>query len=153
MEGVGRAWLGPAGALTLEFDTHLLAALARREFVPGSLRLWGAPEVEWAVPEADSAGTGGRVLCARGVPFSLGYVTIVDIFNQLSGGQVETVVRVTLATGQAAELARRRSEGLELEGRPVEVTEWREAPRRRLERGPAALQRAPGTGPLMAGQG
>ena len=56
------------------------------------------------------------------MPFSLSYSTIVDIFNQLSGGHVV----VTLATGQ--------SKGLELEGRPVEVTEWREAPRRRLER-------------------
>jgi hypothetical protein len=124
VEGVSHTWLG---SLVLEFATHQLAALARRQLVPGSLRLWGGPEVrqvELAVPEADSAGTGGRVLCARGVPFSLGYSTIVDIFNQLSGGQVV----VTLATGQ--------SEGLELEGRPVEVTEWREAPRRRLERGP-----------------
>ena len=159
VEGVSHTWLGRAGALVLEFATHRLAALARRQLVPGSLRLWGGPEVRqvgWAVPEADSAGTGGRVLCARGVPFSLGYGTILDIFNQLSGGQVETVVRagglvvVTLATGHAVELARHRSEGLELEGRPVEVTEWREVPRRRLERGPAALLRAPGTGPLLA---
>ena len=53
VEGVARVSLS-RGGLELEFQSHRLAALARRLLVPGSLRLWGEAAVrgvEWAEPE------------------------------------------------------------------------------------------------------
>ena len=44
VEGVSKVWLRGSW-LQLEFDTHRFAALARRQLVPGSIRLWGRIKV------------------------------------------------------------------------------------------------------------
>ena len=70
VEGVSRVWLRSSW-LQLEFETHRFAALARRQLVPGSVRLWGRVEVrgvEWAEPETEVSMSKGRVLCARNIP-------------------------------------------------------------------------------------
>jgi len=145
VEGVSKVWLRGSW-LQLEFDTHRFAALARRQLVPGSVRLWGRVEVrgvEWAEPETEVSTSKGRVLCARNIPTSFPYSRLVDIFNQLSDGQVETVMRmgsltlVTLLTSEAATLARQRSAGVVIAGALLQVEEWHApaAPRRRVDRG------------------
>jgi len=145
VEGVSKVWLRGSW-LQLEFDTHRFAALARRQLVPGSVRLWGRVEVrgvEWAEPETEVSTSKGRVLCARNIPTSFPYSRLVDIFNQLSDNQVETVMRVgsmtlvTLLTSEAATLVRQRSVGLVIAGVALQVDEWHApaAPRRRVDRG------------------
>jgi len=145
VEGVSKVWLRGSW-LQLEFDTHRFAALARRQLVPGSVRLWGRVEVrgvEWAEPETEVSTSKGRVLCARNIPTSFPYSRLVDIFNQFSDGQVETVMRVgsmtlvTLLTSEAATLARQRSVGVVIAGAVLQVEEWHAsaAPRRRVDRG------------------
>ena len=97
--------------------------------------------VEWAEPETEVSTCKGRVLCARNIPTSFPYSRLVDIFNQLSDGQVrriadllnialnqvETVMRVgsmtlvTLLTSEAATLTRQRSEGVVVAGAVLQV--------------------------------
>ena len=144
VEGVAGARLRGGSWLQLDFSSHRLAALARRQLVPATLRLWGQVEVrgvEWATPEDYTISTPSRVLAVRNLPPSLAYGKTVDLFNQLSDGQVEAVVRtaavvlVTLATSEAARLVVARSEGLELGSGRVEVAEYRTQPSRRVDRG------------------
>jgi len=144
--------------LQLDFSSHRLAALARRQLVPATLRLWGEVEVrgvEWATPEDYTASTPSRVLAVRNLPPSLAYGKAVDLFNQLSDGQVEAVVRtaavvlVTLATSEAAGLVVARSEGLELGSGRVEVAEYRTQPSRRVDRGYVLPSSRPSPGPLQ----
>ena len=144
VEGVAGARLRGGSWLQLDFSSHRLAALARRQLVPATLRLWGQVEVrgvEWATPEDYTTSTPSRVLAVRNLPPSLAYGKTVDLFNQLSDGQVEAVVRtaavvlVTLATSEAARLVVARSEGLELGSGRVEVAEYRTQPSRRVDRG------------------
>ena len=47
--------------------------------------------VEWAEPETEVSTSKGRVLCARNIPISFPYSRLVDMFNQLSDGQVRII--------------------------------------------------------------
>ena len=71
VEGVSKVWLRGSW-LQLEFETHRFAALARRQLVPGSMRLWGRVEVrgvEWAKPETSVSTSKGRyALCQEYSP-------------------------------------------------------------------------------------
>ena len=131
VEGVSKVWLRGSW-LQLEFETHRFAALARRQLVPGSVRLWGRCEVrgvEWAEPESEVSTSKSRVLCARNIPPSFPYSRLVDIFNQLSNGQVDNVMRVgsvtlvTLLSSEAATLVKQRSVGMNVAGEPLQVEE------------------------------
>ena len=44
--------------------------------------------VEWAEPETEVSTSKGRVLCVKNVPTSFPYSRLVDLFNELSEGQV-----------------------------------------------------------------
>ena len=44
VEGLSKVWLRGSW-LQFKFETHRFAALARRQLVPGSMRLWGRVEV------------------------------------------------------------------------------------------------------------
>ena len=44
--------------------------------------------MEWAEPETEVSTSKGRVLCARNIPTSFPYSRLVDLFNELSEGQV-----------------------------------------------------------------
>ena len=145
VEGLRNVAIQDGEWITLEFDTHRLAALARRQLVPGTCTVWGVTavkQVEWARPDTvDTVDTVGRVLCVRNLPSSLSYSSIVDIFNSLSGGQVETVVQagnhvlVTFINNEARELVRSRTRDLELEGKKIEVEPWHGYTLRRLDHG------------------
>ena len=145
VEGVSKVWLRGSW-LQLEFETHRFAALARRQLVPGSVRLWGRCEVrgvEWAEPESEVSASKGRVLCARNIPPSFPYSRLVDIFNQLSNGQVDNVMRVgsmtlvTLLSSEVATLVKQRSVGMNFAGEPLQVEDYVAPafPRRRVDRG------------------
>ena len=145
VEGVSKVWLRGSW-LQLEFETHRFAALARRQLVPGSMRLWGRVEVrgvEWAEPEAEVSTFKGRVLCVKNILPSFPYSKLVDIFNQLSNGQVDTVMRVgsstlvTLLSTDAATLVKQRSVGMTVAGKALHVEEFvvPAFPKRRVDRG------------------
>ena len=88
VEGLSKVWLRGSW-LHLEFETLRFAALARRQLVPGSMRLWGSVEVrgvEWAELETEVSTSKGRVLCVKNILPSFPYSKLVDIFNQLSNG-------------------------------------------------------------------
>jgi len=57
VEGVNRVHFMSGGWLQVEFSTHRLAALARRQLVPGSMALFNSvavKEVDWADPEVST---------------------------------------------------------------------------------------------------
>ena len=163
VEGVSKVWLRGSW-LQLEFETHRFAALARRQLVPGSVRLWGRCEVrgvEWAEPESEVSTSKSRVLCARNIPPSFPYSRLVDIFNQLSNGQVDNVMRVgsvtlvTFLSSEAATLVKQRSVGMNVAGEPLQVEDYVAPafPRRRVDRGYVApsLKHSSTWDPLGAG--
>ena len=110
VEGVTGALVENATNIRLEFSTHRLAALARRQLIPGNYWIFGSSEIrqiEWAEPEVKSSGLScsERVLEIRGIPSTVEYSAAMDIFNKMSGGQVITMVKtgsvviITLARG------------------------------------------------------
>jgi len=105
--------------------------------------------VEWARPDTgETLDCVGRVLCVRNLPSHLCYSSIVDIFNTLSGGRVETVVMagqhvlVTFTNEEAGKLVRTRE--FQIEGKKIEVEPWRGYTRRRLDRGHQGQQTGAG---------
>ena len=163
VEGVSKVWLRGSW-LQLEFETHRFAALARRQLVPGSVRLWGRVEVrgvEWAEPESELSTSKGRVLCVRNIPPNFPYSRLVDIFNQLSDGQVDNVMRVgsmtlvTLLSTEAATLVKQRSVGMTVAGESLQVEDFvaPSFPRRRVDRGYVApsVKYSSSWNPLMGG--
>jgi len=148
VEGVDRVRFQPRGWVEVEFSTHRLAALARRQLVPGNVILFNevaVKQVDWADPDVDKAGqdTQGKVISVRKVPNSISDHSVGEMFNRLSGGQVTNVVRarsmvlVTFMSQEGALLAMERSKGVELEGSKLEVNWWSQ---RRLDRGSYSSQ-------------
>ena len=163
VEGVSKVWLRGSW-LQLEFETHRFAALARRQLVPGSVRLWGRVEVrgvEWAESESELSTSKGRVLCVRNIPPNFPYSRLVDIFNQLSDGQVDNVMRVgsmtlvTLLSTEAATLVKQRSVGMTVAGESLQVEDFvaPSFPRRRVDRGyvTPSVKYSSSWNPLMGG--
>ena len=145
MEGLSKVWLRGSW-LHLEFETLRFAALARRQLVPGSMRLWGSVEVrgvEWAELETEVSTSKGRVLCVKNILPSFPYSKLVDIFNQLSNGQVDTVMRVgsstlvTLLSTEAATLVKQGAVGITVAGEALHAEEFVVSafPTRRVDRG------------------
>eukprot|EP00092_Neocalanus_flemingeri_P034868 GFUD01037943.1.p1 GENE.GFUD01037943.1~~GFUD01037943.1.p1 ORF type:complete len:538 (+),score=170.03 GFUD01037943.1:92-1705(+) len=143
VDGVNRIKYQTRGWLEVEFSTHRLAALARRQLVPGNVVLFESveiKEVDWADPEGDCDGqeSQGKIISVRNLPSSTNHLRLGDLFNNLSGGQVNGVVRsgntvlVTFCTQEGAKFAMDRSCNLEMDGNRLEVTWWSQ---RRLDRG------------------
>jgi len=135
VEGVDKVRFQTRGWLEVEFSTHRLAALARRQLVPGNVVMFERVEikqVDWADPEEDSVGqdSEGKVICVRNVPSSTTHLRVGDVFNNLSGGQVANVVKsrntvlVTFTTQEGAKFAMESSCNLELDGSKLEVNWW-----------------------------
>eukprot|EP00092_Neocalanus_flemingeri_P038060 GFUD01041429.1.p1 GENE.GFUD01041429.1~~GFUD01041429.1.p1 ORF type:complete len:420 (-),score=146.09 GFUD01041429.1:126-1331(-) len=143
VEGINRIKYQTRGWLEVEFSTHRLAALARRQLVPGHVVLFESveiKEVDWADPEGDCVGqeSQSKIISVRNLPSSTSHLRVGDMFNNLSGGQVNDVVRsgsmvlVTFHTQAGAKFAMDRSRNLEMDGNRLEVTWWSQ---RRLDRG------------------
>ena len=83
------------------------------------------------------------MLCVKNILPSFPYSKLVDIFNQLSNGQVDTVMRVgsstlvTLLSTDAATLVKQRSVGMTVAGKALHVEEFvvPAFPKRRVDRG------------------
>jgi len=159
VEGVDMVEFQSRGWVEVEFTTHRLAALARRQLVPGNMVLFNevaVKQVDWADPEVDKGvqDSPGKVITVRNMPSSTSYQSVGDIFNKLSGGQVTNVIRVrnmvlvTFVSQEGAKLAMERSRSIELEGSQLEVT-W--GSQRRLDRGSYSSQ-PKSHNQVMAGQ-
>ena len=83
------------------------------------------------------------MLCVKNILPSFPYSKLLDIFNQLSNGQVDTVMRVgsstlvTLLSTEAATLVKQRSVGMTVAGEALHVEEFvvPAFPKRRVDRG------------------
>jgi len=103
---IARRWL------QIEFDSHRMAALARRQLVPGNQTMFGhilIKQVDWADPEENlSTGVDNKVISVRGIVASVSEAEIKHWFNILTEGQVDNVVRsneeilITFLTPEAA---------------------------------------------------
>jgi len=103
---IARRWL------QIEFDSHRMAALARRQLVPGNQTMFGQvliKQVDWADPEENlSTGIDNKVVSVRGIVANVSEAEIKHWFNILTEGQVDNVVRsneeilITFLTPEAA---------------------------------------------------
>ena len=88
---IARRWL------QIEFDSHRMAALARRQLVPGNQTMFGhvvIKQVDWADPEEHvSSGVDNKVVSVRGIVGSVSEADVKHWFNILTEGQVDNVVR------------------------------------------------------------
>ena len=101
------------------------------------------------------------MLCVRNIPPNFPYSRLVDIFNQLSDGQVDNVMRVgsmtlvTLLSNEAASVVKQRSVGMTIAGEVLQVEDFvaPSIPRRRVDRDYVApsVKYSSSWSPLMEG--
>jgi len=144
VEGVEKVRFQARGWIEVEFNTHRLAALARRQLVPGNLVLFdkvSVKQVDWADPEIDRPGHKERldkVIAVGNIPQDMSDYVVANMFNWLSGGQVTNVVKtgstvlVTFVSHEGAMLAMERSKDREVSGARLELSWYSN---RRVERG------------------
>jgi len=102
VEGVESVKFQARGWIEVEFSTHRLAALARRQLVPGNVVLFDkvcVKQVDWADPETENAGQEvvGKVIAVRNIPFNTPDYIVANMFNSLSEGQVSSVFKAGVA--------------------------------------------------------
>ena len=144
VEGVEKVKFQARGWIEVEFSTHRLAALARRQLVPGNLILFdkvGVKQVDWADPEIDRAGqdnSQGNIISVGNIPYDVPESIVANMFNWVSGGQVTNVVKtrsmvlVTFLSHEGAVLAMERSKDREVGGARLELSWYNN---RRVDRG------------------
>jgi len=142
VEGVENVKFQARGWIEVEFSTHRLAALARRQLVPGNIVMFDkvcVKQVDWADPEIENSGQEvvGKVLAVRNMPLNTSEYMVANMFNRLSEGQVSSVVKagstvlVTFVSHGGALLAMEKSRGSrEMAG--LELSWWCN---RRVDRG------------------
>lgn len=142
VEGVENVKFQARGWIEVEFSTHRLAALARRQLVPGNVVMFDKvciKQVDWADPEIDTAGQEvvGKVLAVRNMPFNTPDYVVANMFNRLSEGQVFSVAKagdtvlVRFVSHGGALLAMEKSrDSREMTG--LEISWWSN---RRVDRG------------------
>ena len=84
------------GYAFVEYESHRAAALARRKLVPGRIFLCGqeVEKIDWAEPENEvdeETMKTVKILFIRNLMGSTSEDKITNVFNKLSGGQVERV--------------------------------------------------------------
>jgi len=136
---IARRWL------QIEFDSHRMAALARRQLVPGNQTMFGhvvIKQVEWANPEEQvSSGVDNKVVSVRGIVDSVSEADIKHWFNILTQGQVDNVVRsngeilITFLTLEAANHVMANGPHLEAGKEKLILSWWqpRGQPRRNVQ--------------------
>lgn len=143
VEGVEIVKYQARGWIEVEFSSHRLAALARRQLVPGNVVMFDniyVKQVDWADPEIELSGQElfGKVLTVKNIPFDTPEHVVMDIFNRLSEGQVSTVTKVgstvlvTFMSHGGAMAAMERGRGRELAGTSLEIAWWSN---KRMDRG------------------
>ena len=120
------------GYMFVEYDSHRLAALARKKLVQGSMFLFGHEigQVDWAEPEHEvdeETMSTVKILFVRNLMLSTSENTIRDLFNKMANNSVERVKKakdyafVHFATREAAEKALKASNPLVIDDAEVEV--------------------------------
>ena len=146
VEGVEKVSFQARGWIEVEFSSHRLAALARRQLVPGNLVLFDkvlVKQVDWADPEVDraerqEAWNMDNIIVVKNIPLNTPEYLVANLLNRLSGGQVSNVVKagstllVTFVSHEGALLAMERSKNRELLGARLELS-WHN--NRRVDRG------------------
>ncbi|XP_066575617.1 probable RNA-binding protein 46 [Amia ocellicauda] len=152
------------GFAFVEYESHKAAALARRKLIPGMFQLWGQTiQVNWAQPEKDVDEETMRrvkVLYVRNLMLSTSEETLRCEFSRCRPGAVERVKKLSdyafvhFHTREDALAALQASQGLLIDGSPVEVTLAKPVtrdPRRRYgqrgQGGPSREEAAPPSGP------
>ena len=123
----------------VEFESHRLAALARRLLVPRDQIIFGRVEikqVDWADPEAEDmvqTKTSNKVVCVKNVPRHYTEQDIKHWFNILTEGYVENVVitdnstvMITFLNNAAAVKAMEQGSQIQLHvgGERLELSWW-----------------------------
>merc|ERR1712112_160190 len=133
---IARRWL------QVEFESHRLAALARRQLVPGNLTMFGRVEikqVDWAGPEAEDLEqqqittnvAHNKAICIKNVGHHVEEAKVKMWFNVITGGLVDNVVKssdhvlITFLTQDAAEFVMSRGHELMVEGNKLSLS-WLE---------------------------
>jgi len=148
VEGVDKVKFQSRGWIEVEFFTHRLAALARRQLVPGNVIMFemvAVKQVDWADPEVDrvSQDSQGKVIALRNLHPSTSEHVVMSMFNRLSGGQVTDVFRarnmvlVSFVSQEGATVAMERSSDMEIGGCRLEICWWSQ---KRLDRGSYSSQ-------------
>jgi len=125
---IARRWL------QIEFDSHRMAALARRQLVPGNQTMFGhvlIKQVDWADPEENLlTGVDNKVISVRGIVASVSEAEIKHWFNILTEGQVDNVVRsneevlITFLTPEAANHVMAIGPNLEAGNEKLHLSWW-----------------------------
>jgi len=131
---IARRWL------QVEFESHRLAALARRQLVPGNIAMFGRVEikqVDWADPEAEDYdqqqpvnNVQNKAICIKNVGPKVEETRVKQMFNIISGGCVDNVVKsadlvlITFLTQEAAMFVMSQSHDLMLEGNKLSLSWW-----------------------------
>ncbi|XP_059080728.1 probable RNA-binding protein 46 isoform X2 [Tigriopus californicus] len=121
------------GYAFVEYESHRLAALARRKLVPGRIFLLGQEieKVDWAEPETevdDEVMSKVRILFVRNLMPETSENDIKEKFEELGGETIERVKKnkdyafVHFVTREAAELALEKAQDLSMDGAPLHVT-------------------------------
>ena len=132
---IARRWL------QVEFESHRMAALARRQLVPGNLTMFGRVEikqVDWADPEAEdleqqqSTNNGhNKAICIKNVGPHVEEAKVKMWFNIITGGLVDNVVKstdhvlITFLTQDAAKFVMSQGHELMVEGNKLSLS-WLE---------------------------
>jgi len=148
VEGVDKVKFQTRGWVEVEFFTHRMAALARRQLVPGNMIMFdmvAIKQVDWADPEEDRVGQNsqGKVIALRNLHPSTSEHVVMNVFNRLSGGQVTDVIRarnmmlVSFVSQEGAKVAMEMSSNIQIGGFRLEVSCWSQ---KRLDRGSYSSQ-------------
>ena len=106
VDGVTKVTFIATRWLQVEFESHRLAALARRQLVPGDQTLFGKVEirqVDWADPEQEVSHTqdqefnkgNNKIIMVKNLPNNATELQIKHWFNILTEGAVDNVVFTT----------------------------------------------------------
>jgi len=119
-----------SGWMEIEFVSHRMAALARRNLVPGNVVLFGkfkVKQVDWADPEEyEEKNVSSNVLTLPNSSVS-NLSDVRDIFNEISGGNVASVeasgsyVLVNFKSDEHAKFAYACSKKVKIGDKPLQV--------------------------------
>jgi len=135
VDGVSKVSKLPKGKIEVEFESHRLAALARRKLVPGNALILGRiqfKQVDWADPEDMEEESRSKILAIVSPPPQISIQSIGDLFNEISSGNVVDIlesknnVLVMFSSEENARKALREIQDVTVEGHILQVKPWRQ---------------------------
>ena len=141
LEGVTGAKFIARRWLQVEFESHRMAALARRQLVPGNMTMFGHVEikqVDWADPEVEgfvrnlmTSNNDNKVVSVGNVGPDITEESVKHWFNMMTHGQVDNVVKsgsqflITFHTAGAANMVMDQGDNLMAGGHKLSLAWWR----------------------------